>query len=64
VRELFLNDQLRCGQFGPAECGQINRRMHSIFYLIQFYYVTLLIKTEFTKLETKFIELQGITYIK
>jgi len=27
VRKLFLNDQLRCGQFTPAKCGQINRRM-------------------------------------
>jgi hypothetical protein len=28
VRKLFLKDQLRCGQFTPAECGQINWRMH------------------------------------
>jgi hypothetical protein len=30
VRKLFLNDQLRCGQFTPAECGQINWRMQFI----------------------------------
>ena len=29
MRKLFLKDQLRCGQFTPAECGQINWRMHS-----------------------------------
>lgn len=27
MRKLFLDDQLRCGQFTSAECGQINRRM-------------------------------------
>jgi hypothetical protein len=27
VRKLFLKDQLRCGQFTPAKCGQINWRM-------------------------------------
>ena len=29
MRKLFLKDQLRCGQFTPAECGQINWRMQA-----------------------------------
>ena len=35
MRKLFLKDQLRCGQFTPAECGQINWRIYIYVKMVE-----------------------------